>query len=49
MRLNQTGYDALGRRVSRTSGGVTTQYLYDGLNVARELSTAGGDDEAVIP
>ncbi len=35
MRLNQTGYDALGRRVSRTSGGVTTQYLYDGLNVAR--------------
>jgi RHS repeat-associated protein len=35
------GYDALGRRVSRTSGGVTTQYLYDGLNVARELSTAG--------
>jgi hypothetical protein len=23
------------------SGGVTTQYLYDGLNVARELSTAG--------
>src|SRR5579885_757630 len=35
------GYDGLGRRVSRTSGGVTTQYLYDGLNVARELSTAG--------
>src|SRR5579885_1715244 len=34
-------YDGLGRRVSRTSGGVTTQYLYDGLNVARELSTAG--------
>jgi RHS repeat-associated protein len=31
-------YDPLGRRVSKTIGGVTTGFLYDGFNVAQELS-----------
>lgn len=30
------GYDPLGRRVVRTEGGVTTQYLYDGQNAVQE-------------
>lgn len=34
-------YDALGRRYSRTEGGVTTRYLYDGRNAVQE-STAEG-------
>jgi len=29
-------YDAVGRRTSRTVGGVTTSYLYDGLDVVQE-------------
>jgi RHS repeat-associated protein len=32
------GYDALGRRASRTAGGVTTNFLYDGLDVVRDSS-----------
>jgi RHS repeat-associated protein len=31
-------YDAFGRRRSKTIGGTTTQFLYDGLNPAQELS-----------
>lgn len=31
------GYDPLGRRVVRTEGGVTTQYLYDGQNAVQEM------------
>ena len=31
-------YDALGRRSSKTVGGSTTAFLYDGLNVVQELS-----------
>ncbi len=30
------GYDALGRRYSKTEAGVATAYLYDGLNVVQE-------------
>jgi RHS repeat-associated protein len=46
-------YDPLGRRVSKTTSGATTSYLYDGINVAEELSggvlaanflTAGADE-----
>ena len=33
-------YDPFGRRVSKTVGGVTTNYLYDGPNVAQELAGA---------
>ncbi|HEX7956913.1 MAG TPA: RHS repeat-associated core domain-containing protein, partial [Pyrinomonadaceae bacterium] len=29
-------YDAFGRRVSKTTGGQTTEYLYDGANVVQE-------------
>jgi len=29
-------YDALGRRVEQTAGGVTTTYLYDGDDILRE-------------
>jgi RHS repeat-associated protein len=32
-------YDALGRRRSRTVGGTTTQFLYDGLNPVQELAS----------
>ncbi len=46
-------YDSLGRRVSKTVAGTTTNYLYDGANVAQELAGAtptanlltGGIDE----
>jgi RHS repeat-associated protein len=31
-------YDAMGRRQSRTVGGATVQFLYDGINVVRESS-----------
>jgi RHS repeat-associated protein len=34
-------YDALGRRISRTTGGITTQYLYDGQDVVREINSDG--------
>jgi RHS repeat-associated protein len=38
-------YDALGRRVSVTpAGGVSTQFAYDGQNVAREISAGGNAD-----
>ncbi len=30
-------YDPLGRRTSKTIGGVTTQFLYDDANVVQEL------------
>ena len=33
-------YDAFGRRMSKTIGGATTQFLYDGLNPAQELDGA---------
>ncbi len=29
-------YDALGRRMSRTAGGVTTSFQYDGVRVLTE-------------
>ena len=32
-------YDGLGRRRSKTIGGTTTQFLYDGLNPVQELSS----------
>ncbi len=32
-------YDALGRRISKTIGSVTTAFLYDGMNVAQEQSS----------
>jgi RHS repeat-associated protein len=31
-------YDPLGRRISKTVDGITTDFLYDGANVAQELS-----------
>jgi YD repeat-containing protein len=34
------GYDALGRRVSKTVNGTVTQYLYDGLNPVQLLKGA---------
>jgi hypothetical protein len=37
-------YDAVGRRRSKTIGGTTTQFLYDGLNPVQEL--AGGTPTA---
>ncbi|GAA4734680.1 RHS repeat-associated core domain-containing protein [Phytohabitans rumicis] len=35
-------YDAVGRRASRTVAGATTRYQYDGTNLVRELTGAGG-------
>ncbi len=35
-------YDALGRRVAQTAGSLTTQYVYDMLNVAQEQFSTGG-------
>ncbi|MGO9265479.1 MAG: RHS repeat-associated core domain-containing protein [Candidatus Binataceae bacterium] len=32
-------YDALGRRISKTIGGATTQFLYDGSNPVQELDS----------
>jgi RHS repeat-associated protein len=34
-------YDALGRRISKTVAGVTTQYIYDGWQVVQESSNLG--------
>ncbi len=34
-------YDALGRRAEKTAGGVTTRYLYDGLDVVMETDASG--------
>ncbi|MDT5268357.1 MAG: hypothetical protein QOH49_543 [Acidobacteriota bacterium] len=49
-------YDPFGRRVSKTVGGVTTNYLYDGPNVVQELSgttptanlLSGSEDEVFL-
>lgn len=30
-------YDAIGRRISKTINGTTTQYLYDGVNIIQEI------------
>lgn len=35
------GYDALGRRTSRTAGGVTTSFLYDRQDVVRDIISGG--------
>ena len=32
-------YDALGRRSTRTANGVTTQFLYDGADVVRDIAS----------
>ena len=37
------GYDHQGRRRSKTAGGVTTKYLYDGLNLIGELGSSPAD------
>jgi RHS repeat-associated protein len=37
------GYDYQGRRRSKTVGGVTTRYLYDGLNLIGELGASPAD------
>ncbi len=37
-------YDALGRRASRSAGGVTTSFLYNGANVVLDRSNAGAVD-----
>lgn len=34
-------YDALGRRKSRTTDGVTTSFLYDGQDIVRDLTSSG--------
>lgn len=34
-------YDALGRRISKTINGTTTQYVYDGWNIIQEITSAG--------
>src|SRR6185369_4125236 len=36
------GYDAMGRRTSRSANGATTTFLYDGLDVALDKETDGG-------
>ncbi len=36
-------YDALGRRASRTAGGATTSFVYDGLDVVLDKGQIGGD------
>jgi RHS repeat-associated protein len=33
-------YDALGRRIEKTINGVTTQYLYDGLDIVQEIENS---------
>ena len=35
-------YDYLGRRISKTTGGVTTEYVYDGDQVIAEYDDSGG-------
>ncbi|WP_267103182.1 RHS repeat-associated core domain-containing protein [Xanthomonas sacchari] len=39
-------YDALGRRIAKTEGGTTTQYLYDGLDAVQE--TQGGTVNPIL-
>jgi RHS repeat-associated protein len=38
------GYDAAGRLASRTAGGRTTRYLYDGLSIVLDLADHGNVD-----
>lgn len=38
------GYDALGRRHSKTVNGVASGYLYDGVNIVQELSGVNADN-----
>jgi RHS repeat-associated protein len=40
-------YDAFGRRASKTINGVTTQFLYDGLNPVQELNGANPPADAL--
>ncbi|HZM83370.1 MAG TPA: RHS repeat-associated core domain-containing protein [Candidatus Limnocylindrales bacterium] len=35
------GYDSLSRRVNKTVGGVSTRYLYDGINTVQEQNGSG--------
>jgi RHS repeat-associated protein len=37
------GYDALGRRASRTIGGVTTKFLYDNMDVVLDRENTGAE------
>ena len=37
------GYDYLSRRISKTSDGVTTHYVYDGWNLIAEYTDGGLD------
>ena len=39
--LASYAYDALGRRVAKTVGGVTTRYIYAGERVIEERDAAG--------
>ena len=56
MGANSFQYDPFGRRVARTIAGTTTNFLYDGLNVAQELAggvptanmLSGGIDEVFV-
>ena len=41
-RIIDYGYDALGRRTSRTAGGVTTTFLHDGDDVVLDRASDGG-------
>ena len=42
-------YDYQGRRTGKTVGGVTTKYLYDGLNLIRESTSGTNTDYAFGP
>ncbi|MCW0394723.1 hypothetical protein NB696_000824 [Xanthomonas sacchari] len=44
--LASFSYDALGRRIAKTEGGTTTQYLYDGLDAVQE--TQGGTVNPIL-
>jgi len=37
------GYDALGRRASRTAGDATTSFLYDGADVVLDRTSGGSN------
>lgn len=40
-KITNYGYDALNRRIAKTSGGESTEYLYDGLAVVNEVTDDG--------
>ena len=40
-KITNYGYDALNRRIAKTSGAATTEYLYDGLAVVNEVTDDG--------